>query len=490
MPGRLPIDLPLLTLRKVSLRRWIVIYAAAALLPWGAAYLSLQIQSLHAIPLALNFAAIAAAAAFLGEGPAIVGVFASALAYQLYLPMAMRAGPADTLIRLAVILLAGGLITLVINQRYTALERLQSAMDVLQEQRDILVQAQQASNSAAWTYDSRKQQTQWYEGGAEIFGRPHQEVIAAGSPRQFVMPEDLVRLDQAAAVTISTGAPFNAEFRVLWPNGELHWLEARGTPLGSARHIWRGATIDITMRKRSEAILLQTEKLSVAGRVATSIAHEINNPLEAVTNLCFLARNAENLEDAQLYLDMAERELNRVAQFANHTLQFHRQQTFAVELDMGELIRSILQTYKERLAQRNIEVEFEVRHLLPLLCYEGEIRQAVATILVNALDAMPQGGMLRIRVGSGLNRTGRPAMLITIADTGHGMPPEIRQRIFEPFFTTRGAVGTGLGLWVAMGILERHAGTIRVRSSTGQRSGSVFLILLPYAESASAAQQD
>jgi len=333
MPGPPQIDVPHLPLKSVSLPQRIVMYAMAALLPWAATYLSLQIQALHAIPLALNFAAIAAAAAFFGEGPAIVAVFASAVAYQVYLPAAMRAGAADTLIRVAVILLAGGLITLVINQRYTALERLQAAVDVLQEQKDILAQAQQASNSAAWSYDLSRRHTQWYEGGAEIFGRPHAEVIAGGSARSYVLEEDLPRIEEAEAATLRTGMPFNVEFRVKWPNGEIHWLEARGTPLASNRNLWRGATIDITQRKRSQAVLLQSEKLAVAGRLATSIAHEINNPLEAVTNLCFLARNAHSLVDAKLYLGMAEHELNRVVQFANQTLQFHRQQTLAVALD-------------------------------------------------------------------------------------------------------------------------------------------------------------
>ena len=219
----------------------------------------------------------------------------------------------------------------IINQRYTALERLQAAMEVLREQKDILAQAQQASNSAAWSFDARTGHTQWYEGGAEIFGRPHSEITATGSPRGYIVEEDLAKLDEAAAHTVRTGAPFTVEFRVQWPNGEVHWLEARGTPMTYDRHLWRGATIDITQRKQAEVALLRSEKLAVAGRLATSIAHEINNPLEAVTNLCFLAQHAGNMTDAQGYLEMAERELNRMAQFTNQTLRFHRQQTFAAD---------------------------------------------------------------------------------------------------------------------------------------------------------------
>jgi len=466
----------------LSVRRQIVVYGVAVFLPWLAAYMSMHVPALHAMPLALNFAAIVAAAAFLGEKPAIAAVFASALAFQVYLPNTMRAGPADTLIRIAVILLAGGLITLMINQRYTALERLQAAMQVLQEQKDILAQAQQASNSAAWSFDARTGQTQWYEGGADIFGRPHAEISATGSPRKYIVEEDLARLDEAAAHTMKTGAPFNVEFRVHWPNGEVHWLEARGTPVIYDRHLWRGATIDITHRKQAESALLRSEKLAVAGRLATSIAHEINNPLEAVTNLCFLAKNSASVEDTRVYLEMAERELIRMAQFTSQTLRFHRQQTYAAELDLVEVVNSVLATYEDRLAQRGIEVQVETEPLRPLVCYSGEIRQALTTIVTNAFDAMPNGGVLRVRVRQGKDwRTGELAARITIADSGHGMAPEVQRRIFEPFFTTRGEVGTGLGLWVTAGIVEKHNGSVQVRSSTGcGRAGTAFSLLLPY----------
>ena len=457
-------------------------YSSAVFLPWLAAYLSMHVQALHATPLSLNFAAIVAVAAFFGEGPAIVAVFASAVAFQLYLPLTMRTGPAATLIRIAVILLAGGLITLIINQRYTALARLQAALDVLHEQKDILAQAQQASNSAAWSYDAQTGETTWYEGGAEIVGRPHSEVVSAGSPRQYVLEEDLPKMDDAVAHTMRTGSSFIVEFRVRLPNGEVRWLEARGTPLPTNRNLWRGATIDITQRKRAEAALLRTEKLTVAGRLATSIAHEINNPLEAVTNLCFLARNASSREDALLYLEMAERELSRIAQFTSQTLRFHHQQTSAAEMDIAELVRSVVATYEDRLARREIDVRVDARRVRPLLCYAGEIRQALASVVMNACDAMPQGGIMRVRVRAGKDwRTGAPAVRITVSDTGHGMPPEILRRIFEPFFTTRGEVGTGLGLWVTAGIVEKHNGSVRVKSSSGEaRFGTIFQILLPY----------
>jgi signal transduction histidine kinase len=163
-------------------------------------------------------------------------------------------------------------------------------------------------------------------------------------------------------------------------------------------------------------------------------------------------------------------------------LRFHRQQSSAAEVDPAELVRSVLETYEDRLARREIEVRIDTRTVRPLLCYAGEIRQALTSLVMNASDAMPHGGVMRVRVRAGRDwRTGAPAVRITVSDTGHGMSPEIQRRIFEPFFTTRGDVGTGLGLWVTAGILEKHNGSVRVRSASEQcRSGTTFQILLPY----------
>jgi signal transduction histidine kinase len=179
---------------------------------------------------------------------------------------------------------------------------------------------------------------------------------------------------------------------------------------------------------------------------------------------------------------MAERELARIAQFTSQTLRFHRQQTFAAELDLVHVAKSVLETYEDRLARRNIDVRLEAEKLQPLVCYAGEIRQALASIVMNASDAMPHGGILRVRVRPGRDwRTGEPGVRITIADSGHGMVPDVQRRIFEPFFTTRGEVGTGLGLWVTAGIVEKHNGSVRVRSTTRNgHSGTAVLMLLPY----------
>ena len=460
-------------------------YVYAVAVPWLAAYLSFRAPALRGMRLALNFSAIAAAAAFFGPGSAAVALAVSIVSFEYYLPSASNPELAgmDRLIRIGVLALAGGLVSLMIRQRLMAERELRIALAKLREQAEALIQAQQASRSAAWTFNAKTLQTRWFEGGAEIFGRPHEEIIAMGAPASLILEEDRAKMAAAMEEALRTGKPVPVEYRVLWPNGEVHWLEARGVPLASNSTLWRGATIDITERKQAEAALIRSEKLAVAGRLAASIAHEINNPLEAVINLCYLAKMTAADPETKTYIAMAEDELGRVAHITSQTLRFHRQQTAAVETDLGETVRSILSLYETRLAQARVSVSFKNEPAPPLVCFAGEMRQVLANLIANAIDAMPSGGVLRLRLRPSTDwRTGSPAMRVTVADTGHGMSPETRRRIYEPFYTTKGDLGTGLGLWVTAGIVEKHQGSLSVRSSMKpEASGSAFMLMLPYA---------
>jgi PAS domain S-box-containing protein len=474
---------------KVSpLVKFICGYGFALVAASLAAYLSFRSPALQGIRLALNFSVIATAAAFFGPGQAVFAVLVTIISFEHYLPPATNSEHPglDRLTRAAVIVLAGGLISLIIRQRHRAEQGLRSALATLQEQADALIQAQQASGSAAWTFNTATRTTRWYEGGAEIFGRPHAQITAMGSPTSLVLAEDRPKIAAAALHTESTGAPFNVEFRVLWPNREVHWLEARGAPIAGNPQQWRGATIDVTERKRAEAVLVRTEKLAAAGRLAASIAHEINNPLEAVINLCYLAKMTAADAETKSYIEMAEEELNRVAHITSQTLRFHRQQTAPAETDLGEMARAIVDLYEAKLAQSGIAVSLECQAAPPLLCYAGEIRQVLANLVANAIDALPDGGTLRLRVRPTTDwRSGSSAVRVTVADDGTGMSADTQRRIYEPFYTTKGEVGTGLGLWVSAGIVEKHKGSLRVRSRVrgaqgSQASGSVFALLLPY----------
>jgi signal transduction histidine kinase len=240
--------------------------------------------------------------------------------------------------------------------------------------------------------------------------------------------------------------------------------------------------VDVTEAKRSEQILLQSEKLNAVGRLASSIAHEINNPLEAVTNLIFLAQNAAIHPDAKRFLASAEIELQRVSAIANQTLRFHRQSTNPVPITMSKLIDATLPLYRGRISNARVHVERRDRASRPVMCLDGEMRQVLSNLIGNAIDAMSgTERRLMVRSREGTNwKAGQRSVIVTIADTGSGISPDTINHIFEPFFTTKGNKGTGLGLWISREIVERHRGSLKLKSrQTGPRPGTVFTVMLP-----------
>jgi signal transduction histidine kinase len=235
-------------------------------------------------------------------------------------------------------------------------------------------------------------------------------------------------------------------------------------------------------RHRTEAALIQSEKLAAVGRLAASISHEINNPLESVTNLLYLIRQEDHLpERAKSYLSLAERELARVSEIAGQTLRFQRQSSNPTSVTPQDLLDSVVALYQGRLINARIKLDFEHHAASPIVCYEGDIRQVLNNLVGNAIDAMHKGGRLLIRTrDTTCWRTGRPGIRITIADTGSGMTPEVLAHIFEAFYTTKGLSGTGLGLWISQGIVQKHTGVLLVRSSNrGPQTGTVFSLFLP-----------
>ena len=250
---------------------------------------------------------------------------------------------------------------------------------------------------------------------------------------------------------------------------------------------WAGLIVqDISERKRSEESLRKTEKLAATGRLAASIAHEVNNPLEAITNLLYLLRNFCDLDEAAMrYVTMAEREGKRIAEIAQQTLRFYRQSTQPHRASMAELLDSILDLYQGRMSTLNIKVERQYDPDMDLYCYAGEVRQVFANLVGNAIDATSGGGRLvvRARRSRSWEFPGVSGVRFTVADTGDGMDAGVRARVFEAFFTTKESTGTGLGLWVSHEIILKHRGVVHVRSKAGQPpgspSGTVFQIFLP-----------
>ena len=247
----------------------------------------------------------------------------------------------------------------------------------------------------------------------------------------------------------------------------------------------------IEEKERTAAAMVQSEKLAAVGRLASSIAHEINNPLEAVTNLLYLVRSEEGLSQAvRDYLDTADRELARVSQITSQTLRFHRQSSSATMVRPDALLKEVLGIYKSRLTNSQIVVDGNYEPSVSVTCYEGDIRQVLSNLVGNAFDVMRRGGTLRLRTRNiTWWSTGEKGVMFTVADDGPGMPEAIRKRIFDAFYSTKGINGTGLGLWISKRIVHKHCGHLHVRSRTGQRHGTVFRLWLPLELAGSAREE-
>ena len=248
---------------------------------------------------------------------------------------------------------------------------------------------------------------------------------------------------------------------------------------------------DITERKQAEEALLRSEKLASVGRMAATIAHEINNPLEAVTNLLFIAKSVKELpESVRQYLEMADAELKRIAHITRQSLGFYRESNAPALTSVNAVLESAVDLLKSRIKAKHAVIEKQWDGDVQVTAVAGELRQVFSNLLANSLDAIDEKGTIKLRVSTGaaLNN-GHRCVRVTVADNGKGIDASSRQHIFEPFFTTKGTVGTGLGLWVSKQIIDKHGGTIRMRSSSdGARRGTVFSIVLPVRACGSGAQ--
>jgi signal transduction histidine kinase len=280
-------------------------------------------------------------------------------------------------------------------------------------------------------------------------------------------------------------------------NVELQWEAQSGKPRSWMAHLypvrteaettrWVGAIlVDTTEQKRAEETLRRTEKLAATGRLAASIAHEINNPLESVTNLLYLIRQEDLSPDTAHFAEMAQQEVTRVSEITQQTLRFYRQSTLPGMANVREILDSVLTLHLGRIQTLQVNLRREYDEDLPLYCFAGELRQLFANLIGNALDAMtPEGGQLlvRARKADDFSKAGDrvAGIRVTVADTGCGISAEARRHIFEPFFTTKEATGTGLGLWVSEQIIRKHRGSVRVRSrGEGASTGTAFSVFFP-----------
>jgi PAS domain S-box-containing protein len=320
----------------------------------------------------------------------------------------------------------------------------------------------------------------------EVEGRGFVADTHTADPHWFernVHPDDHARVRQVIQEAMRDGKIFELEHKVQRLDGATGWTFSRAIPVRNTDGViteWFGAASDITARKQAEQALLSTEKLAVVGRLASSIAHEINNPLEAITNLLYLAEQGADPE-TKGYLLTAQEELRRVSHIATNTLQFNRQKLVPGPVDVVTTMQSVINLYQGRMKQAGVTITFRHDDCPTLNALAGELRQVFANLLGNAIDAMRRGGTLKIHIGPArLWRTGDSGVRITVADNGSGMSPETRAQVFKPFFTTKEETGTGLGLWVSADIVRRHHGVIQLRSSVEPGcSGTTFSLLFP-----------
>ena len=311
----------------------------------------------------------------------------------------------------------------------------------------------------------------------EVVGR-NCRFLQAGESGQPALEEirDALKQNRETAVII----------RNYRKDGTAFWNELALSPIrdgaGVVTH-FVGIQNDVSARIAFEDALRESEKLAAVGRLAASIAHEINNPLTSVTNLLYLARGEKNEDTKDEYLETAEQELYRVSQLTSQSLRFYKQSTRPQPMTATELIKAVIDVYQPKIAKLGISIQRRDREARPFTCLESEIRQVLSNLVRNAMDAMWEtAGTIRVRSREGTDlRSGQRGVFITVADTGMGMSRHTSSsQLYTAFFTTKGLGGTGLGLWVSSSIVQRHHGRLSVRSRQGNKSGSVFRLFLPY----------
>jgi PAS domain S-box-containing protein len=325
--------------------------------------------------------------------------------------------------------------------------------------------------------------TSWNAAATRVFGYTADEMI--GQSILKLIPENFHSDEKLIIENIRAGKRIEHFDTVrITKDGRLIDVSLTVSPIRDADGRIIGASKilrDISVRKRMEQSLLQAEKIAATGRMAATMAHEINNPLEAVGNLIYIAKANPNAPpEIVRSLSIAEQELERVAHITRQTLGFYRESNEAEQIDIPALIESVFRLYSNKLNSKNIRVERKFCSCPPTLGVPGELKQVISNLVSNAIDAVAPNGKIFLRLQSVEDSNGGRIQIV-IEDNGPGIPTEHLDRIFEPFFTTKKDVGTGLGLWITKEIIERHGGTITVSSPNGNgpATGAAFVIDLP-----------
>ncbi len=431
---------------------------------------------MHLDPFIVFLAAVIVSARLFGFGPAVLCTVASVIAldYFTFSPRFSFAVSASDGQRLLIFVVVSILTAGLARQRWHAETRADEA-------RGRMAAIFESSADAIFSATPDGVITSWNPGAENLYGYSAEEAI--GHHISLVAPPEKTDEVNRNTELLNRGEAiesFRTERKRKDGSRIIVLLSISPLRKRNGQIIGHSAIArDITAQTRAEEALRRNEKLATAGRLAAVVAHEINNPLEAVTNLLYLARRDPSRQSE--YLDQAESEIERVAAFAHQTLGFVRETFAPAPVDVAEILDQVLHLYLRRLQAKHIHVEKQYDCSPALRGYPGELRQLFSNLIINAADAMNDHGRMQVRIRriSSWSLSSRAGVRVTVADNGSGIDPENAARIFEPFFTTKQELGTGLGLWFSQGIAQKHGGSIRFRSRTTPGShGTVFTVFL------------
>jgi PAS domain S-box-containing protein len=326
----------------------------------------------------------------------------------------------------------------------------------------------------------------WNKAAERMYGYRPEEVI--GKNVSMLLPPDRPQEVRQILQRLRLGEKIeHYETRRRSKDGGILYVSLTISPVKDTQgKVFGASTIarDITQTKMAEEALRNSERLAVAGRMAATVAHEINNPLETVTNVLYLlSRNATLDEGARKYLKIADEELRRIAQITRSTLGLYRERdTTPGAVNLSEMIDNLLMFYQRQVQSLGVKVEKRFDSVGRVVGVSGELRQVIANLLANAIDALSVAGTalkMHVYESADWRNLSKRGIRVVVADDGPGINAETQVNLFRPFYTTKGQKGTGLGLWVSRGIITKHGGTIRLRSRTGTRHGTCFAVFLP-----------